>query len=48
MYGFDAKTDRLGQPWFLPARRSEQDPAPETVVVDGGALELDIPGSDGV
>jgi hypothetical protein len=39
-YGFDARTDRLGQPWFLPARRNEEDPVPETVVVDGGALEL--------
>lgn len=47
VYGFDPKTDRLGQPWFLPARRSEQDAAPEIVVVDGGALELDVPGSNG-
>jgi hypothetical protein len=48
MYGFDAKTDRLGQPWFLPARRSETDAAPETIVVEGGALELDVLGTDGI
>ncbi len=40
LFGFDAKTDRLGQPWFLSARRRDEDAVPETVIVHGGALEL--------
>jgi hypothetical protein len=40
-YGFDPATDRLGQPWFPAARRSEDAPVPETVCVNGLALDLD-------
>lgn len=42
-YGFDVKTDRLGQPWFPAARRSANGPVPETVIMNGGALELGLP-----
>lgn len=41
-YGFDHATDRLGQPWFPSARRAESDAAPETIIAEGGALELVI------
>ena len=39
-YGFDHATDRLGQPWFLAARRSPDDPPPHTVCKLGLALDL--------
>jgi P4 family phage/plasmid primase-like protien len=39
-YGFDHATDRLGQPWFPAARRTETDPPPETICVSGEALDL--------
>ncbi|MDC0743168.1 DNA primase family protein [Polyangium mundeleinium] len=39
-YGFDHATDRLGQPWFPAARRTETDPAPATICVPGDALDL--------
>jgi P4 family phage/plasmid primase-like protien len=40
-YGFDSKPERLGQPWFIPVRRTEQDPVPETVIVEGGAFDFE-------
>lgn len=39
-YGFDAATDRLGQPWFPSARRTESADVPETVWRRGTALNL--------
>jgi hypothetical protein len=40
-YGFDRCVDRLGQPWFLAARRSARAPVPETVCLEGSALDLE-------
>lgn len=42
IYGFDHATDRLGQPWFLSARRTETAPVPEVRVVHGDALDLEL------
>lgn len=39
-YGFDPSTDRMAQPWFPAARRSEADAPPETVCISGEALDL--------
>lgn len=39
-YGFDPKTDRLGQPSFPAARRDRNQPPPETCFHDGQALDL--------
>lgn len=41
-YGFDVKTDRLGQPWYPAARRAPEAPVPETIVMEGDALELGL------
>ena len=41
VYGFDPKTDRLGQPSFPAAKRTVADLPPETLVVTGNALDLD-------
>jgi P4 family phage/plasmid primase-like protien len=41
-YGFDPKPARLGQPWFIPARRNEEDPVPETVIVEGAAFDCAV------
>jgi hypothetical protein len=41
LYGFDHATDRMGQPWFLSARRDEQSPTPEVLVHTAGALDLE-------
>ena len=40
-YGFDLATDRLGQPWFLSARRSAEQPRPELIYRHGNALDLE-------
>jgi hypothetical protein len=40
LYGFDIATDRMGQPWFPAARRSEADSPPETICSNGKALDL--------
>jgi hypothetical protein len=41
VYGFDPKTDRLGQPSFPAAKRTVADVPRETLVVTGNALDLD-------
>lgn len=41
LYGFDLSTDRLGQPWFLSARRSEWQSPPATRYALGAALDLE-------
>ena len=41
LYGFDLATDRLGQPWFPSARRTIDGRVPESICVDGNALDLD-------
>lgn len=40
-YGFDPKTDRLGQPSFPAAKRDSAQPPPETICVEGNALDLE-------
>jgi hypothetical protein len=40
-YGFDPKTDRLGQPSFPAAKRAAGQPPPETITTTGHALDLD-------
>jgi hypothetical protein len=37
--GFDIAPDRLGQPWFLTARRNAEQAAPELICRDGLALD---------
>jgi len=39
-YGFDLATDRMGQPWFLSARRTEEQKPPEMIWQPGNALDL--------
>jgi hypothetical protein len=39
-YGFDAKPDRMVQPWFAPARRTDDQSAPELIFHDGAALDI--------
>lgn len=41
VYGFDRATDRLGQPFFLSARRTEDAEVPEVRTRAGGALDLE-------
>ncbi len=40
-YGFDHTTDRLAQPIFLSAKRHRSQEPPETIYVDGLALDLE-------
>jgi hypothetical protein len=40
-FGFDCAVDRLGQPWFLGARRSSDQPPPEVICSRGRALDLE-------
>lgn len=42
IYGFDLSTDRLGQPWFFPAKRVPWQTAPETRYALGNAIDLEL------
>jgi hypothetical protein len=41
LYGFDLATDRMGQPWFMAAKRSPSQRSPETRFATGSALDLE-------
>jgi hypothetical protein len=41
-YGFDPSPDRLVQPWFPGTRPTEESTAPETIGVEGLALDLSV------